>query len=140
MRAFLTPIGVAAAAAILFCALTQSLGAAGFGLLTGVVVATPISAGMMLVFGVPTYLLMKRRRLVSLRAYLVVGLLISCIPTGLLIADDLLGSVGNEAQILMSRFAEMVALISGPLAALVFWKTARPDMDQLGQPLESNNL
>ena len=123
----LMPVGIAFASTIVW-SLLQPGATLSFIVVASVfaaIMSAIVSAISTLLFGVPTYLLFERLRIRSARAYLIWGIIFSIIlgilfvyPTG----------PQNAAQQSGSILVLLVALLSGPAASIVFWKTARPDL------------
>ena len=96
------------------------------GALSSMIAGVLVTAAL----GVPTYLLLNILNRRSLASYLVAGAMISAIAGGLLLLDEWLGHKPNPAQLVLGRISQTVAFVSGPVAAWIFWRIARPDRVQ----------
>jgi hypothetical protein len=134
VRAFaaagITPVLVSCVAAAMWAALTsREIGAmARFALPVALVVAIPMAIGFTLLIAVPAHYIASRLRRTSRRFYALGGAVISLIATILCLLDVQRVPPANDEEWLFNTLTIAIALISGPLSALIFWTIARPDL------------
>jgi hypothetical protein len=126
----ITPVLVACAGAFVWNALTsREIGAmARFALPVTLVVAIPMAIGFTLLIAAPAHAIAARLRFTSRRFYVLGGAIIGVILAFLLVLDFRNVPPASDEEWLFNTLTIVIALVSGPLSAFVFWKIARPDL------------
>ena len=91
-------------------------------------VAGVVSAVILLIFGIPTYLIFQSCQLFSRRAYVLAGAAFSLIVVILMSINQM--GFANRLQPEEFWLFIVGAILSGPLAAFTFWTLRRPDKGQ----------
>jgi hypothetical protein len=93
-----------------------------------------MAIGFTLLVAVPAHYIASRLRRTTRRFYVLGGAVMSLIVAILCLLDFRNVPPTNDEEWLFNTLTIAIALISGPLSAVVFWTIARPDLPHGSAP------